>query len=237
MADEVALDLVELRHLKSIATRPHIINFISSAIRTLEKMPQGDATAVSTPALLHDKPVPFSWDQDNDNVKLSNEAATLPIPILATTCTPGRHYEMLGSFGWEQNNIDVKIYIYLKGVDQENIEAGFSPSSFHIKLHDVEGKNYKFAIPELHKEIVPGRCRVITKPEKVVITLVKASRDYWLDLKFKEERPMPMPNWDEEPDPLAGFMGIMKNMYEEGDPEMKRTVAKAWTEAKFGRNP
>lgn len=82
----------------------------------------------------------------------------------------------------------LQIYIYLKGVDQENIEAGFSPSSFHIKLHDVEGKNYKFAIPELYKEIVPGRCRVITKPEKVVITLVKASRDYWLDLKFKEER-------------------------------------------------
>lgn len=29
----------------------------------------------------------------------------------------------------------------------------------------------------------------------------------------------------------------LQNMYEEGDPEMKRTVAKAWTEAKFGRNP
>lgn len=34
------------------------------------QMPQGDATAVPTPALLYDKPVPFSWDQDIDNVKV-----------------------------------------------------------------------------------------------------------------------------------------------------------------------
>lgn len=82
----------------------------------------------------------------------------------------------------------LQVYIYLKGVDQERIETGFTPSSFFIKFHDVEGMNYKFAIPALHKEIVPANCRVITRPEKVVISLVKASRDYWLDLKFKEER-------------------------------------------------
>lgn len=32
-------------------------------------------------------------------------------------------------------------------------------------------------------------------------------------------------------DPQAGLMDMMKKMYEEGDDEMKRTIAKAWTES------
>lgn len=31
-------------------------------------------------------------------------------------------------------------------------------------------------------------------------------------------------------DPSAGLMNIMKSMYEKGDPETKRMIAKAWTE-------
>lgn len=37
MAEEVALDVEELRHLQSIAKRPRVIDLISSEIRTLEK--------------------------------------------------------------------------------------------------------------------------------------------------------------------------------------------------------
>ena len=29
-------------------------------------------------------------------------------------------------------------------------------------------------------------------------------------------------------DPQAGLMDLMKNMYQEGDDEMKRTIAQAW---------
>lgn len=31
-------------------------------------------------------------------------------------------------------------------------------------------------------------------------------------------------------DPGAGLMKVMKSMYDQGDPEMKRMIAKAWTE-------
>ena len=31
-------------------------------------------------------------------------------------------------------------------------------------------------------------------------------------------------------DPSSGLMNIMKKMYDTGDPEMKRMIAKAWTE-------
>ena len=33
-------------------------------------------------------------------------------------------------------------------------------------------------------------------------------------------------------DPNAGLMDMMKQMYDDGDDEMKRTIAKAWTESR-----
>lgn len=38
MADEVALDLEELRQLQSIAKRPRVVSLISSEIQNLEKV-------------------------------------------------------------------------------------------------------------------------------------------------------------------------------------------------------
>ncbi|KAJ7947303.1 Calcyclin-binding [Quillaja saponaria] len=103
---------------------------------------------------------------------------------------------------------------------------------FDVKFHDVQGKNYGCAIPKLNKEIVPEKCKVVVKPTKVIITLTKASKGNWLDLHYKEDKLKP--NLDKEKDPMAGIMDLMKNMYEEGDEEMKKTIAKAWTDARSG---
>lgn len=37
-------------------------------------------------------------------------------------------------------------------------------------------------------------------------------------------------------DPMGGLMDIMKTMYNSGDAEMKRTIAKAWTEGQEKKN-
>ncbi|KAL8236028.1 hypothetical protein R6Q59_017109 [Mikania micrantha] len=42
-------------------------------------------------------------------------------------------------------------------------------------------------------------------------------------------------NLDKERDPMAGIMDLMTNMYQEGDDEMKKTIAKAWTDARSGK--
>ncbi|XP_058101085.1 uncharacterized protein LOC131245557 isoform X5 [Magnolia sinica] len=162
MADELSLDLDELRQLQTIAKRPRIISLISSEIRNLEK-----------------------------------------------------------------------IYVSLEGVEQEKMETVFRPMSVDIKFHDVQGKNYRCAIPKLNKEIVPEQCKVAVKPNRVIVTLSKASKGNWLDLHFKEDKLKP--NMDKEKDPMAGIMDLMKNMYEDGDDDMKRTIAKAWTDARSGK--
>ncbi|GAB4829362.1 hypothetical protein Ancab_019033 [Ancistrocladus abbreviatus] len=207
MADETSLDLEELRQLQSIAKRPRILSLLSSEIRSLEKLSQGNiplaATATATPL----------------------QAKVNPTPVL--------NYTTLGSFSWDQDNDKVKIYVSLEGVQEEKIEATFKSMSFDIKFHDVQGKNCQFAIPKLNKEIVPEKCKVTVKPTRVMITLIKASKGNWLDLHFKEDKLKP--NLDKEKDPMAGIMDLMKNMYDEGDDEMKRTIAKAWTDARSGK--
>jgi len=42
--------------------------------------------------------------------------------------------------------------------------------------------------------------------------------------------------FDDKADPSAGLMNMMKKMYDEGDDEMKRTIAKAWTEGQEKKN-
>ncbi|EEF42655.1 calcyclin-binding protein [Ricinus communis] len=208
MGEEMALDLEELKQLKNIAKRPRVLSFLSTEINNLEKLSKGP---VSVPAV----------------------ATPTPIATVKVSSTPSVNYVTLGSFSWDQDDDKVKIYVSLEGVEQEKIETEFKPMSVDIKFHDVQGKNYRCAIPKLNKEIAPEKCKVLVKPTRVIITLFKASKGNWLDLHFKEDKLKP--NLDKERDPMAGIMDLMKNMYEEGDEEMKRTIAKAWTDARSGK--
>ncbi|CAA0832323.1 SGS domain-containing protein [Striga hermonthica] len=204
-SEDLALDLEELKRLQSIAKRPRVASLISSEIRNLEKL---------------------------SKEVLSAPTNSTPNPV-STSLKPLLSYTTLSSFSWDQDTDHLKIYVSLEGVDREKIEAEFKPMSFDIKFHDVQGKNYRCAVPKLNKEIVPEKCKFIVKPKRVVITLIKASKGNWLDLHFKEDKLKP--NLDKERDPMAGIMDLMKNMYEEGDEDMKRTIAKAWTDARSGK--
>ncbi|KAF5944807.1 hypothetical protein HYC85_018884 [Camellia sinensis] len=214
MADDLVMDLEELCQLQSIAKRPRVVSLISSEIRNLEKLLKEAASTVTSQAQTP-SPTPT------------------PIPTAKVASNPALNYLTLGSFSWDQDNDKVKIYVSLERVDQEKIETVFKPMLIDIKFHDVQGKNYRCAIPKLNKEIVPDKCKVIVKPTRIIITLPKASKGNWLDLHFKEDKLKP--NLDKERDPMAGIMDLMKNMYEEGDDEMKKTIAKAWTDARSGK--
>ncbi|KAH6773525.1 SGS domain-containing protein [Perilla frutescens var. frutescens] len=217
-SDDLALDVEELKHLQTIAKRPRIVSFISSEIRNLEKLANAAA-----PASSHQTPAPFP------TVSTPNPISTAPKVVSNSLL----NYVSLSSFSWDQDNDQLKIYIPLEGVDKEKVEADFKSMSVDIKLHDVQGKNYRCAVPKLNKEIVPEKCKFIVKPKRVVVILAKASKGNWLDLHFKEDKLKP--NLDKERDPMAGIMDLMKNMYKDGDEEMKKTIAKAWTDARSGK--
>ncbi|KAK4751156.1 hypothetical protein SAY87_004638 [Trapa incisa] len=207
MADEMALDLEELRQLHGIAKRPRVVSLISCEISKLEKL-----SSVSPAQIPNPSPVPT------------------PAKVPSTSSLI---YTTLGSFSWDQDSDKLKIYISLEGVDQEKVQSEFKPMSVDIKIHDVQGKNYRCVIPKLNKEIVPEKCKILVKPTRVIVTLPKATKGNWLDLHYKDDKLKP--SADKDKDPMAGIMDLMKNMYEEGDDEMKKTIAKAWTDARSGK--
>ncbi|KAG7655914.1 unnamed protein product [Arabidopsis thaliana] len=214
MAEEVGLDLEELRQLQNIAKRPRVLNLINSEISNLEKLRDSAVSSNAKPEV----PV------------------TVPAPVSSSgkpVSSSGLNYVTLGTFSWDQDNDKVKMYISLEGVDEDKVQAEFKPMSLDIKIHDVRGKNYRCAIPKLCKEIMPEKCKVLVKPKRIVITMVKSSRGNWLDIHHKEDKIKP--SLEKEKDPMAGIMGMMKNLYEDGDEEMKKTIAKAWTDARSGK--
>ncbi|CAH9079500.1 unnamed protein product [Cuscuta europaea] len=205
--EEFALDLDELKQLQSIAKRPRVLSLISSEIRSLEKL--------SNDVSLHSQvPAP-----------ISTAPKVVPNPALS--------YATVSTFSWDQDSDKVKIYVSLEGVDKEKIDAGFKPMSVDIKFNGVQGKNYRFSIGKLNKEIIPDKCKVIVKPNRVVLSLLKATKGNWLDLHYKDDKFKP--SVDKEKDPMAGIMDLMKNMYEDGDDDMKRTIAKAWSDSRSGK--
>ena len=51
-------------------------------------------------------------------------------------------------------------------------------------------------------------------------------------IKAKADKKNEVPKMDDDSgDPSKGLMNMMKKMYDEGDDDMKRTIAKAWTES------
>lgn len=65
----------------------------------------------------------------------------------------------------------------------------------------------------------------------VVLLLAKGNSDNWVDLIKVQKEPKKVPKLDENADPSTGIMNLMKQMYDEGDDEMKRTIMKAWAES------
>ncbi|XVE98966.1 hypothetical protein REPUB_Repub03eG0155300 [Reevesia pubescens] len=95
MAEDLELDLEELRQLQSIAKRPRILSLISSEICNLEKL-QASKEDANAPALstVSKIPTPIS--------------TSIKVPV-----NPALSYVTLASFSWDQDNDKVKIYVSL----------------------------------------------------------------------------------------------------------------------------
>ncbi|MCD9639015.1 hypothetical protein HAX54_023253 [Datura stramonium] len=121
--------------------------------------------------------------------KASNNVASVPSSQISSSSScnkeiykPSLNYVSVSSF--QMTHFSYADLSVVEGVDQEKMETDFKPMSFDAKFHD---------------EIVPEKCKMLVKPTRVVITLVKASKEL-----FK-------PNLDKEKDPMAGIMDLMKD--------------------------
>ncbi|EGR34086.1 hypothetical protein IMG5_024570 [Ichthyophthirius multifiliis] len=89
----------------------------------------------------------------------------------------------------------------------------------------MELKEYDLDIQEL-KQLLEKAQR-----QSVRELLIKENSGNWAQLQYKESTfKKPKENELDSGDPQASLMKLMKEMYENGDDEMKKTIAKTWTE-------
>nr|UNA27450.1 calcyclin binding protein [Plasmodium yoelii nigeriensis] len=150
-------------------------------------------------------------------------------------------YSSVPSFAWNQEKNKVTVFLTIKNIqniNKENIISKFNERDFEIKIHNLDLKNYRFCIKKLHDKIIPNKCSIKIKKDLIQVYLIKQDNKHWDNLHFKES-PMSKikpPKINDQAEPSAMLMDMMKQLYQEGDSDMKRTIAKAWCEANEKKN-
>lgn len=151
-------------------------------------------------------------------------------------------YTPITKYALDTSGSKVKIYLTdgfegIKDFNQDNIKSKFGPKSFEVTIMGWKQKNFKIASNKLNKEINPEESKVKATSSSLIIYLAKKnSGDFW-DALEEKKNVFDKPENDEEKskdkdqDPTSSLMEMMKNMYQNGDPEMKKMIAEAWTKS------
>ncbi|KAL0109312.1 hypothetical protein PUN28_014416 [Cardiocondyla obscurior] len=209
-ADEMRLDIEELNRLLEQASRQRSKDILTLEIRKLQ----------------------------TELAKLEEQKDT---PAKTTAATQAQKcYEVkLNNYGWNQTNTTMKIYITLNNVHQlpkESIVCNFTEKSLDLRVFGLENKIYHFPINNLCAEIDTDKSNFKVKTDMIVVSLAKKVAKDWshvtlVEKRIKDAKSPSMPELGEDNDPGASLMNLMKKMYQDGDDEMKKTIAKAWTES------
>jgi len=175
-------------------------------------------TPVQPPTALPPAPAPVRLP---NKAPLSSDVTYTPIP----------------SFGWDQDSYGTDpnfVYVYvMSGVDgvgevKDRVSCDFTKSSFDLRIFDLGGKNLRLLKNNLDKEIVPEESKCIVKKNRLTIKLRKAKGTYgydqWIDLTAKKPK---LDANGKEKDPGDSLMDMMKQMYDDGDDNLKKTLGEA----------
>lgn len=122
-------------------------------------------------------------------------------------------------------------------ISDDNVTVEFTEDSFNLTIIGAT-KDYTFIVKNLLRPINVEKSYKKVKDDMISLYLKKAKEgSRWEVLTktakiLKDQKDLALKGdmESDKSDPMGGLMNIMKKMYDSGDPEMKRTIAKAWTE-------
>eukprot|EP01033_Poteriospumella_lacustris_P003936 gene3936-2798_t len=152
----------------------------------------------------------------------------------------GLTFHSIESFAWDQgpyNTPSVSVFVDLDdvGTVKDNVRVVFTKTGFDLTVEGLNGKNYRLFKDNLEKDIVPEQSTFVVKKNKVVVKLQKVkgeySYDHWTNLTSKKKREEVE---EKKKDPMGGIMELMKDMYEDGDENMKKIIGEAMMKSQRG---
>lgn len=217
LVNELRLDAAELKKLLESAERQKVKDILTVELRKIE-------TEISL---------------KQDAVKSNSAPETTGQSVKSSTTQTRVPTVDVKNYAWDQSEKFMKIYATVPGVESvpiEQVTCNFSNRSFSLRCNSVNQKNYTCEVTTLMEEILPNDSYIKIKTDTVLIMLKKKeSGKTWPYVTQTEKRlkdKPSKPSIDKDADPNDSMMSLMKQMYEDGDDEMKRTIAKAWTESR-----
>jgi len=166
------------------------------------------------------------------------------VPTVSTKILPnhssGLNFIPIQDFSWDQGSYgssNISIYVELKdvGTVKDNISFTSTSDSFDLTITGLNGKNYRLFKDNLENDIVPEESKFVVKTNKVIIKLTKKKGQYsyenWQNLvskKSKEEKNK------RKQDPSGSIMDMMKDLYNDGDDNMKKIIGEAMMKSQRG---
>jgi len=218
--EELRLDIDELNKLLQAAVRPRVADLLRAEIKRSE-------LSLNT----------LSASRAADHA--SGDVGALQAK---TTVVPEKYYKDITSYGWDQSDKFMKIYVSvpdLEGCTKDNVTTKFTEKSFQLQVENLRGKNYRCHVGFLWSKIVPSDSSYKIKTDSILLMLKKAETGktwaFVTEREGKEETKKKSKfdvSKEEDVDPSANLMNLLKKMYDEGDDEMKRTISKSWSESR-----
>ena len=227
-------DIEELEKLIGISTRPNIKRQLIEYKNNLSNLMNEEKKKIDAE---HKKK-----EEEKKSEKIEstteNKATEIDASKLNASFTTVSKYAFDTS-----NNKFIKLYLTdgfdgIKSFNSSNIKSKFTKNSFDVCILGWKDRNYRFSCFNLSKEINPKDSYVKQTNSGLIVYLAKANTsDFWDSLEkkkglFGNKDEEGMPALDKNKDPNQSLMEMMRDMYQNGDPEMKRMIAEAWTKSR-----
>jgi len=222
-AKETELDIGELKRLQQITTRQKVKDLLGISIGAYET-----------------ELISLKDEIARANSRLKGEENGVKKAKVDNKPTPE---SQIKDYSWDQSEKFVKLYLTgldgLADIDASSIKIEYTEYSLSVRIENIKGKTLLFNIHKTCHKIHPDKSYHKVKRDYVVIFMSKYNPgSSWSHITHAEKaaadakksndvKPTDAASND---DPSAGLMNMMKKLYNEGDEEMKRTIAKAWTE-------
>jgi len=203
-------DLSELEKLHNSATRKGVQDILSIQVSKLKTQILNIETEI----------VPTKTTENE-----SNKAA------IKTYCAVIRNYS------WDESEKFMKIYVSLKNVqslDKEKVSCTFTDRGFTLIVSGLDNKDHQLTIAKLAGEVKVDSSYSKIKTDMVAVMIAKKNPGKWEGVTEEEKKVKDAKKSKlaaSESDPSGGLMNMMKQMYDEGDDNMKRMLNKSWYES------
>jgi calcyclin binding protein len=187
-----------------------------------------DTTPLNTPSPAAVNPPPEKPNPPSKPEPTSTPHAPARPPSVSSTCA----FVPVDRFSFDAGGYNapfVSVYVNLNGVGsiaRDSIICDFTSSSFDLIVKDLNGKSYRLVKDHLEKDIDPDKSKIIVKADKIVVKLAKVKQtdyggyDYWT--KLTDMKPKAGKSKSKSADPQSGIMDLMKQMYDDGDDNIRK---------------